>query len=96
MAQFAHRARVRTLPVPEVALAKRLTQLPAPVQRDTPVMAFTPGTPAINYFPLPLWRRLYDRVLREEGSALLGYGDPAGEPSLRAAIARHLALSRGH
>ncbi|ODP79995.1 hypothetical protein A9502_30525 [Klebsiella pneumoniae] len=58
-------------------------------------MAFTPGTPAINYFPLPLWRRLYDRVLREEGSALLGYGDPAGEPSLRAAIARHLALSRG-
>ncbi|MGC0102292.1 PLP-dependent aminotransferase family protein, partial [Enterobacter asburiae] len=25
----------------------------------------------------------------------LGYGDPAGEPSLRAAIARHLALSRG-
>jgi GntR family transcriptional regulator/MocR family aminotransferase len=75
--------------------AKRVALLPAPVPRDTPVMAFTPGTPAINYFPLPLWRRLYDRVLREEGSALLGYGDPAGEPSLRAAIARHLALSRG-
>ena len=30
-----------------------------------------------------------------EGSALLGYGDPAGEPALRAAIARHLALSAG-
>ncbi|HCR0224939.1 PLP-dependent aminotransferase family protein [Enterobacter kobei] len=95
VAQFAHRARVRELPAPEVVLAKRVTHLPAPVQRDTPVMAFTPGTPAINYFPLPLWRRLYDRVLREEGNALLGYGDPAGEPSLRAAIARHLALSRG-
>lgn len=95
VAQFAHRASPRVLTDPEVRLAKRVVQLPAPVPRDTPVMAFTPGTPAINYFPLPLWRRLYDRVLREEGSALLGYGDPAGEPSLRAAIARHLALSRG-
>lgn len=95
VAQFAHRASPQVLTDPEVRLAKRVVQLPAPVPRDTPVMAFTPGTPAINYFPLPLWRRLYDRVLREEGSALLGYGDPAGEPSLRAAIARHLALSRG-
>ncbi|MGM8511097.1 PLP-dependent aminotransferase family protein [Enterobacter hormaechei subsp. hoffmannii] len=93
--QFTPRTLARTLPDPDVRLTKRVALLPAPVPRDTPVMAFTPGTPAINYFPLPLWRRLYDRVLREEGSALLGYGDPAGEPTLRAAIARHLALSRG-
>jgi GntR family transcriptional regulator / MocR family aminotransferase len=79
----------------EVTLAQRVSQLPPPTARETPVPAFTPGTPAINYFPLPLWRRLYDRVLREEGSALLGYGSPAGELSLRKAIARHLALSRG-
>ena len=92
---FAQRAVPRSLPDPAITLARRVSLLPAPVQRDTPVLAFTPGTPAINYFPLPLWRRLYDRVMREEGSALLGYGDPAGEPSLRAAIARHLALSRG-
>ena len=38
---------------------KTCRRLPAPVPRDTPVMAFTPGTPAINFFPLPLWRRLY-------------------------------------
>lgn len=93
--QFAPRTITRTLPDPDVRLTKRVALLPAPVPRDTPVMAFTPGTPAINYFPLPLWRRLYDRVLREEGSTLLGYGDPAGEPTLRAAVARHLALSRG-
>ena len=92
---FAQRAVPRSLPDPAITLARRVSLLPAPVPRDTPVLAFTPGTPAINYFPLPLWRRLYDRVMREEGSALLGYGDPAGEPSLRAAIARHLALSRG-
>lgn len=93
--QFAPRTITRTLPDPDVRLTKRVALLPAPVPRDTPVMVFTPGTPAINYFPLPLWRRLYDRVLREEGSTLLGYGDPAGEPTLRAAVARHLALSRG-
>ena len=69
MGQFAPRTIARTLPDPEVRLTKRVARLPAPVPRDTPVMAFTPGTPAINY--LPLWRRLYDRVLRE-GSALLG------------------------
>ncbi|MGV2810334.1 MocR-like pyridoxine biosynthesis transcription factor PdxR [Enterobacter cancerogenus] len=95
VAQLAPRAIARDLPEPAVTLAKRVTLLPTPTPRDTPVMALTPGTPAINYFPLPLWRRLYDRVLREEGSALLGYGDPAGEPALREAIARHLALSRG-
>nr|VXZ87848.1 HTH-type transcriptional regulatory protein gabR [Klebsiella pneumoniae] len=44
-------------------------------------------------FPLPLWRRLMDNVLREDGSALLGYGEAAGDPLLREAIARHLALS---
>ncbi len=64
--QFAPRTIARTLPDPDVRLTKRVARLPAPVPRDTPVMAFTPGTPAINYFPLPLWRRLYDRVLREE------------------------------
>ena len=36
-----------------------------------------------------------DNVLREDGSALLGYGEAAGDPLLREAIARHLALSRG-
>lgn len=95
VAQLARRTPESALAEPAITLAKRVAKLPAPTPRSTPVPAFTPGTPAINYFPLPLWRRLYDRVLREEGSALLGYGDPAGEPSLREAIARHLALSRG-
>lgn len=83
------------LPTVDIALPARLRQLPPGPRRDSPALAFTPGTPAVNYFPLPLWRRLLDRVLREEGCALLGYGDSAGEWPLRAAIARHLALSRG-
>lgn len=82
-------------PMPQLSLPPRLARLPVPVARHSPSLAFTPGTPAVNYFPLPLWRRLLDRVLREEGSRLLGYGDSAGEQPLREAIARHLALSRG-
>ena len=79
----------------ELQLPDRLEYLPVGTRRDSPALAFTPGTPAVNYFPLPLWRRLIDRVLREEGYLLLGYGESAGERPLREAIARHLALSRG-
>lgn len=81
--------------MPPVVLPERLQRLPAAMRRDSPTLAFTPGMPAVNYFPLPLWRRLIDNVLREDGSALLGYGEAAGDPLLREAIARHLALSRG-
>ena len=80
--------------VPPVVLPERLQGLPAAMRRDSPALLFTPGMPAVNYFPLPLWRRLMDNVLRDEGSALLGYGEAAGDPLLREAIARHLALSR--
>jgi len=95
VAQLPAATEVVSLPVADITLPARLLQLPPGPRRDSPALAFTPGTPAVNYFPLPLWRRLLDRVLREEGSALLGYGDSAGEWPLRAAIARHLALSRG-
>ncbi|MCD0504792.1 PLP-dependent aminotransferase family protein, partial [Bordetella petrii] len=40
-------------------------------------------------------RRALDRTLRHMPVATLGYGDPAGEPALRQAIAQHLAVSRG-
>lgn len=78
-----------------IVLPEYLQGLPAAIHRDSPTLLFTPGMPAVNYFPLSIWRRLLDRVLREEGSALLGYGDAQGELVLRKAIARHLALSRG-
>ncbi len=61
--------------MPPVVLPERLQRLPAAMRRDSPTLAFTPGMPAVNYFPLPLWRRLMDNVLREDGSALLGYGE---------------------
>jgi GntR family transcriptional regulator/MocR family aminotransferase len=56
---------------------------------------FSAGFPDLREFPLEIWKRLTARRLRREGSSLLGYGDPAGEPELREAIARYVAQSRG-
>ena len=107
MEGYLHRdrrgSRVTALPQPQnrdcpafsaAALSSRLQSLPPVLPRDTPPLLFAPGTPALNYFPLPLWRRLLDGVLREEGSRLLGYGDSAGEWPLRVAIARHITRYR--
>jgi GntR family transcriptional regulator/MocR family aminotransferase len=58
-------------------------------------LPLTPGTPALDRFPLAAWRRAQDRALRLPASATLDYGDPAGEPALRQAIAQHLRISRG-
>jgi transcriptional regulator, GntR family len=44
-------------PVLSACVAYRFQQLPPATPRESPPMLFTPGTPAINYFPLPLWRR---------------------------------------
>ena len=46
-------------------------------------------------FPLHHWRRLMNAALQDEWRDHLGYGPTAGLPTLRAAIARHLALTRG-
>ena len=53
VAQLAHRDIAQSSYAPGVTLALRVAKLPAPTPRGTPVPAFTPGTPAINYFPLP-------------------------------------------
>ncbi|MFE7191877.1 PLP-dependent aminotransferase family protein [Kitasatospora sp. NPDC057541] len=57
--------------------------------------AFASGVPALAQFPLAAWRRSLDRVLLRGGTELLGYGPPRGEPALRTAVLRHLALARG-
>ncbi len=54
---------------------------------------FRPGTPDWDAFPRQIWWRLLGRRLRA-GKALQHYGDPAGYPPLREAIATHIAASR--
>ncbi|MCF4167698.1 aminotransferase class I/II-fold pyridoxal phosphate-dependent enzyme [Zavarzinia compransoris] len=57
---------------------------------------FFPGRPDAALFPLKTWRRLLqDRLAHGGAQGLTQYGDPGGLFALRAAIAEHLAASRG-
>jgi GntR family transcriptional regulator/MocR family aminotransferase len=59
-----------------------------------PPYNFGVGIPDGRLFPFDAWRRLQARQLRP--SALSSdYGDPAGHPKLREAIARHVGVARG-
>jgi GntR family transcriptional regulator / MocR family aminotransferase len=54
---------------------------------------FRPGIPALDRFPLRVWSRLAHRLLRRP--PWLGYGDAAGYPPLRRAIAEYVSAARG-
>jgi GntR family transcriptional regulator / MocR family aminotransferase len=67
-----------------------------PVQLAKPAAAynFNVGLPDVGLFPLETWRRLVARELRYATIGTGQYGDPAGHPSLRAAIARYVGVAR--
>ncbi|NVM75946.1 GntR family transcriptional regulator/MocR family aminotransferase [Duganella sp. SG902] len=71
---------------------RNLRALPGDADR---MGAFVPGVPALEHFPMALWRRMLERALRGMTALQLNYGDPAGEAPLREAIAGHLRASRG-
>lgn len=60
-----------------------------------PPRLFRPNVPDLRLFPARLWARLLARQLRSGDLGLLGYGDPAGLPALRAAVAQYLSTFRG-
>ncbi|MHB8645504.1 MAG: MocR-like pyridoxine biosynthesis transcription factor PdxR [Thermomicrobiales bacterium] len=64
-----------------------------PVTGDPPPLR--PGVPALDRFPYETWARLIAHHARHSLRAVAAYQDPAGYPPLRAAIAAHLAVSRG-
>ena len=51
-----------------------------------------PGTPDLDQFPVRAWQRATQAVLHQPPA---GYGDPAGLPELRRALAQHSNKSRG-
>jgi GntR family transcriptional regulator/MocR family aminotransferase len=55
---------------------------------------FSVGVPDKLLFPFETWRRLVGRELRPTAMETVDYGDPAGQPGLRASIARHIGVSR--
>lgn len=57
--------------------------------------AFRIGVPAFDLFPFDTWARLQARFWRKPSPARLGYGDPAGDWTLRELVAAYLRSSRG-
>ncbi|WP_329005219.1 PLP-dependent aminotransferase family protein [Kribbella sp. NBC_00709] len=55
----------------------------------------TPGVPDLAAFPRTAWLRAERAVLNDLEAAHFGYGDPAGTPALRRAVAAWLAQNRG-
>lgn len=55
----------------------------------------TPGVPDLAAFPRTAWLRAERSVLSDLSAAAFGYGDPAGTPALRRAVAEWLARNRG-
>jgi GntR family transcriptional regulator / MocR family aminotransferase len=53
-----------------------------------------PGRPDLSMFPGAVWTAALRRVLAD-GTAVLDYGHPTGMPLLRAALAEHVARTRG-
>jgi GntR family transcriptional regulator / MocR family aminotransferase len=56
---------------------------------------FAVGLPDLSLFPFDTWRRMVSRELRTTSIESAAYGDAAGHPGLRTAIARHIGAARG-
>jgi GntR family transcriptional regulator/MocR family aminotransferase len=74
--------------------ARRLSHSRSIVPDREIVHDFRPGLPDLRSFPIEIWRRLAAQNLRVLSDDVGAYGDAAGQPRLRASIARYLAHSR--
>ena len=89
------KARAGTSPQASAALARRtqgVRSLPDPGHESG---AFAAGMPALDMFPIELWRRTMDRAWRSMEADELNYADVAGLASLREEISAYLGASRG-
>ncbi|MEJ5913563.1 MocR-like pyridoxine biosynthesis transcription factor PdxR [Pseudokineococcus sp. 1T1Z-3] len=59
------------------------------------VVDLTPGVPDLDLFPRTAWLRAEREALLGLGAGGLRYGEPAGEPALRQALAGWLGRQRG-
>jgi GntR family transcriptional regulator/MocR family aminotransferase len=67
---------------------------PTPTRSIKPSYDFRIGGPDEDMFPFTTWRRLMARELRPAALDWGQYGEPSGHTGLRAAIARHIGISR--
>nr|WP_239062306.1 PLP-dependent aminotransferase family protein [Streptomyces sp. SID13031] len=67
---------------------------PPDLSAATPRFDFRAGIPDVRAFPFGAWRAAVADQLRAGAVGSGAHGDPAGDPRLRAAVARHVAVSR--
>ena len=77
------------------ALSRRAAVLAAMPPPSAVSGGFAPGVPALDEFPVQVWRRMIERAWRSLPVAALNYGRPAGEESLREVLANYLRAARG-
>lgn len=96
-------------PAARVALPPRTARHPPLSKRGAALVASPPsshrvpgpprpfriGVPAVDLFPVQVWSQLTSRRLRGATPFQLDYGDGAGFPALRQAIADHVRAARG-
>ncbi|WP_199540594.1 MocR-like pyridoxine biosynthesis transcription factor PdxR [Paraburkholderia kururiensis] len=76
-------------------LSRRVLALPPRRSARGASSGFRLGVPALDEFPLAQWRVALERAWRYTDARDLGYGDSAGHPALRRAIAQYVRVSRG-
>ena len=77
------------------ALSRRVRELPARRGSRPGATALRPGIPALDAFPFVQWRTSVERAMRRLQANDMAYGDSAGHPALRRAIAQYVRVSRG-
>jgi GntR family transcriptional regulator / MocR family aminotransferase len=76
------------------ALGRRVHEPTAIVPRRDLPFDFRPGVPDLKHLPVSTWRRISSRQISRLSAKTAYYGDAAGDPSLREAIARHFGRTR--
>ncbi|MFI7428013.1 PLP-dependent aminotransferase family protein [Micromonospora sp. NPDC049836] len=80
---------------PEVFAARPDTAVFDALRTAPAELDLTPGVPDLAAFPRAAWLRAERAVLHRLAPADFGYGEPAGTPALRLAVATWLARNRG-
>jgi GntR family transcriptional regulator / MocR family aminotransferase len=76
-------------------MAPQIAAASVAAERQAPRYSLKPGQPDLSDFPRAAWLSAARRALAAAPSAAFGYGDPRGQPELRAALASYLARARG-
>jgi GntR family transcriptional regulator / MocR family aminotransferase len=64
-------------------------------QKNSHIINFRSGLPALDHFPRKLWSQLTQKTYQQADSALFGYDSPEGRLELRVALSRYLLRTRG-